>query len=311
MNMGFFSTIGNFVSGAISTVGRCIGGAIKTAVGSLAHVARTVGGSLGGIIGKAAGLLGRAASIVAGPLGPILGPIVTQIIIEVAARVIERIAQELGSIDKDDKVEEVGYRLEEAGALDDNGQLKHPEWKRPEDFDNLHDYYAYLKQMVPDESIDYGKMKQNRLRYVTVGTAGLTEGWSQRMGIAITDSFILTIGRANLRQGEITAIVNAFKGLGFSSVELEAFLRGNGLSISELNRIREAIISSYQALYPNKTTDDIRLRIQEWRRAVCDDAAVGEQYKDWIQDIQSQADQGLAPEDIDFHHEPSYTKDMK
>lgn len=305
--MGFFSAIGSFVSGAISAVGRCIGGAIKTAVGSLSHIARTAGGALGGIFGKAAGLLSRAASIVAGPLGPI----VTQIIIEVAARVIERIAQELGIIDKDDKVEEVGYRLEEAGALDDNGQLKHPEWKRPEDFDNLHDYYAYLKQMVPDESIDYGKMKQNRLRYVAVGTAGLSEGWSQRMGIAITDSFILAIGRANLRQGEITAIVNAFKGLGFSSVELEAFLRGNGLSISELNRIREAIISSYQALYPDKTADDIRLRIQEWRRAVCDDAAVGEQYKDWIQDIQNQADQGLAPEDIDFHHEPAYTKDMK
>lgn len=305
--MGFFSAIGSFVSGAISAVGRCIGGAIKTAVGSLSHIARTAGGALGGIFGKAAGLLSRAASIVAGPLGPI----VTQIIIEVAARVIERIAQELGIIDKDDKVEEVGYRLEEAGALDDNGQLKHPEWKRPEDFDNLHDYYAYLKQMVPDESIDYGKMKQNRLRYVAVGTAGLSEGWSQRMGIAITDSFILAIGRANLRQGEITAIVNAFKGLGFSSVELEAFLRGNGLSISELNRIREAIISSYQALYPDKTADDIRLRIQEWCRAVCDDAAVGEQYKDWIQDIQNQADQGLAPEDIDFHYEPAYTKDMK
>lgn len=236
-----------------------------------------------------------------------LGPIVAQIIIEAAAKVIAKIAKSLGIISEDDKVEEIGYRLEEACAIDEQGQLKHPDWKRLEDFDNLHDYYAYLKVMIPDEAIDYGKLKENRLRYLTVGTAGLTEGWGKVAGIEIPSDFIVTIGRANMTQGEVQAVVNAFKALGFTSVRFDDFLKAQGMSLDKINQLRDAVIAAYQEIYPDKTGDDVRMRIHEWRQALRDDQAVYETYKDRVDSVMDQADRGVAVEDIDFQSDSAYT----
>ena len=309
--MGFFSSlvggIGRAFTGAVRAIGSCVSGALKTAGRALAHVAGAIGGNLGKIFGAAVRVIGAVASIAIGPLGPVLGPIVAQIIIEAAAKVIAKIAKSLGIISEDDKVEEIGYRLEEACAIDEQGQLKHPDWKRLEDFDNLHDYYAYLKVMIPDEAIDYGKLKENRLRYLTVGTAGLTEGWGKVAGIEIPSDFIVTIGRANMTQGEVQAVVNAFKALGFTSVRFDDFLKAQGMSLDKINQLRDAVIAAYQEIYPDKTGDDVRMRIHEWRQALRDDQAVYETYKDRVDSVMDQADRGVSVEDIDFQSDSAYT----
>lgn len=313
--MGFFSSffggIGRALTGAVKTVGRCVGSVLSTAGRALAHVAGAIGGNLGKIFGAAVCVIGAVAAIAVGPLGPVLGPIVAQIIIEAAAKVIAKIAKSLGIIEADDKVEEIGYRLEEACAIDEQGQLKHPEWKRLEDFDNLHDYYAYLKVMIPDEAIDYGKLKQNRIRYTTVGAAALTDSWGKVAGIEIPDDFVVAIGRADLKQGEVQAVVNAFKSLGFTSVRFNDFLLAKGMAPDKINDLRDAIIAAYQEIYPDKTGDDIRMRIHEWRQAARDDTAVYNTYKDRVDSVAAQADRGVAVEDIDFQSDSAYTEGMR
>ncbi|WP_306539796.1 hypothetical protein [Megasphaera sp.] len=313
--MGFFSSlvggIGRAFTGAVRAIGSCVSGAFKTAGRALAHVAGAIGGNLGKIFGAAVRVIGAVAAIAVGPLGPVLGPIVAQIIIEAAAKVIAKIAKSLGIIEADDKVEEIGYRLEEACAIDEQGQLKHPEWKRLEDFDNLHDYYAYLKVMIPDEAIDYGKLKQNRIRYTTVGAAALTDSWGKVAGIEIPDDFVVAIGRADLKQGEVQAVVNAFKSLGFTSVRFNDFLLAKGMAPDKINDLRDAIIAAYQEIYPDKTGDDIRMRIHEWRQAARDDTAVYNTYKDRVDSVAAQADRGVAVEDIDFQSDSAYTEGMR
>ena len=313
--MGFFSSlvggIGRAFTGAGRAIGSCVSGAFKTAGRALAHVAGAIGGNLGKIFGAAVRVIGAVAAIAVGPLGPVLGPIVAQIIIEAAAKVIAKIAKSLGIIEADDKVEEIGYRLEEACAIDEQGQLKHPEWKRLEDFDNLHDYYAYLKVMIPDEAIDYGKLKQNRIRYTTVGAAALTDSWGKVAGIEIPDDFVVAIGRAYLKQGEVQAVVNAFKSLGFTSVRFNDFLLAKGMAPDKINDLRDAIIAAYQEIYPDKTGDDIRMRIHEWRQAARDDTAVYNTYKDRVDSVAAQADRGVAVEDIDFQSDSAYTEGMR
>lgn len=307
--MGIFGAIGRAISGAVSAVGRFVSGAVSSAGRLLSRMAGAIGGPLGSLLGAAVRVLGAVSAFAAGPLGPILGPILGQIIIEVAARIIAVIAKKLGIIKEDDKVEEIGYRLEEASAIDEMGNLKHPDWKRMEDFDNLRDYYAYLKVMIPDEAIDYGKLKENRLSYTAVGTMGLTAGWSKIAGIEIPSDFIVSIGRANMKQGEVQAVVNAFKTMGFTSVRFDDFLKAKGMRIDEINRLRDAVIAAYQAIYPDKTKDDVLLRLHEWRRAVSDDKVVYETYKAQVDSVKEQADRGVAVEDIDFHSDSSYTKD--
>ena len=313
--MGFFSSfvdsIGRAFTGAVRAIGSCVSGALKTAGRALAHVAGAIGGNLGKIFGAAVRVIGAVAAIAVGPLGPVLGPIGAQIIIEAAAKVIAKIAKSLGIIKEDDKVEEIGYRLEEACAIDEQGQLKHPEWKRLEDFDNLHDYYAYLKVMIPDEAIDYGKLKQNRIRYTTVGTAALTDSWGKVAGIEIPDDFVVAIGRTDLKQGEVQAVVNAFKSLGFTSVRFNDFLLAKGMAPDKINDLRDAIIAAYQEIYPDKTGDDIRMRIHEWRQAARDDTVVYNTYKDRVDSVAAQADRGVAVEDIDFQSDSAYTEGMR
>ena len=50
--------------------------------------------------------------------------------------------------------------MEEACAIDEQGYLKHADWQRMGDFDSVHDYYSYLKEMISDENIDRGKLKK-------------------------------------------------------------------------------------------------------------------------------------------------------
>lgn len=306
------SGIGKLASGLVRTAASVIKTGAELAVRGFKHIAGAIGGNAGKIFGAAARLLGAAISVVTtGPLGPILGPIVVQIIIEVAAQVVAKIAKSLGIIKEEDKVEEVGYRLEEACAVDEQGDLKHPDWKRMEDFDNMRDYYAYLKVMIPDEAIDYGKLKKNRLNYVALGTTGLTEGWGKIAGIQIPEDFILNIGQANLRQGEVQAVIDAFKALGFTSIRFKDFLTAKNLTMDEVDRLRDVLIAAYQDIYPDKSRADVLLRLHEWRQAVTDDRVVYETYKDRVDSVMDQADRGVAVEDIDFHSEPSYTKDMR
>ena len=284
--MGWLSSIGS----AISSVGRAIGGALSSVGGAIGRVFGAAGGMLGAIGTKALGLFGSLSAIVAGPLGPILGPVIIQIVIEVAARTIGKIAHKLGIIDKDEKVEEVGYRME-AAAL-------HEEWKTPEDFANMRDYYRYLKEMIPDEELDQQKIRENRLYYLGVGTAALTQGLEKQVEIVLPEDFVVEIGRNDMREAEIRAVIQAFKSLGRVSVDLHQFLRGV-LPGKDLESITKALVDSYQKIYPEQTEEAVFERINEWRRNSRDDSYMAEKvHGDRYMDYKKQADRGIAYQDI-------------
>ena len=110
-----------------------------------------------------------------------------------------------------------------------------------------------------------------------------------------------------MTQGEVQAVVNAFKALGFTSVRFDDFLKAQGMSLDKINQLRDAVIAAYQEIYPDKTGDDVRMRIHEWRQALRDDQAVYETYKDRVDSVMDQADRGVAVVDIDFQSDSAYT----
>lgn len=258
--MGFGSFISSVCSGigsAVGSIARGISSAISSTSRFISSFIGTAISAAGKIIGgKAGGLLNLAGSIITGPLGPILGPIVTQLVIKAVTKAIVFLAKELGVIQEKDKAEEVGYRLEEAN--------KHDDWKKQEDFASFREYYQYLKEQIPDEQIDVEKLSKNKLQYEVLGAVALTKGLEECYSIKMPESFLFEIGRSRMETNEIKAIVEAYKFLGFSSVQLSSYLKGN-LSPVESKRIFEAIIESMKKYYPMKSDKEIVERLNIMR----------------------------------------------
>lgn len=276
--MGIFGAIGGFISSVGSFVGSAIRGVCSVAVGAVKAVGSALSTLASGAVGlfksiatKAANFVGLVAKLPLGPLGPILGPILQKIIIYFVTKAIEKLAKKLGIIDDEDKAEEVGYRVEEAQSHDD--------WKKQEDFKSFEEYYAYLKEQIPDDKIDRRKLEENRDRYSILGTMELTSGIEERMEIKLPEDFLFEIGRSRMEQNEILAIVEAFKSLDSNTVYVSDYFKGK-LSRDENIKIEDALLASLRKYYPDKDDDYFYERLGVMRMASRDDTKLADVYSD-------------------------------
>jgi len=267
MDMGFLDIIGSALSAAAGSIGKVLG----SVGGALASFASRAVGVVGQIASKAGAFMNLLSSLPLGPLGPVIGTIIEQIALKVIAMSIEYLAKKLGIIDAEEKSEEVGYRVEEA--------QEHEDWKKQEDFPSFEEYYAYLKDQIPDAEIDYAKLKENRERYRVLGTMELTHGLEERMEIKLPEEFLFEIGRSRMEGVEVQAIVEAFKRLGYESVNLSDYLQGK-LERKESKQIEKALLSSMKKYYPDKAEDALYERLGVMRMASRDDAKLFDVYED-------------------------------
>lgn len=276
--MGLFGFIGSAISSACSFVGSAISGVCSVAVGAVKAVGSALSTLASGAVGlfksiaaKAANFVGLVAKLPLGPLGPILGPIIQKLVIYFVTKAIEKLAKKLGIIDDEDKAEEVGYRVEEAQAHDD--------WKKQEDFKSFEEYYAYLKEQIPDDKIDRRKLEENRDRYTILGAMELTSGVEERMEIKLPEDFLFEIGRSRMEQNEILAIVEAFKFLGSDTVYVSDYFKGK-LSRDENIKIEDALLVALRKYYPDKDDDYFYERLGVMRMASRDDTKLADVYSD-------------------------------
>ncbi len=268
MFIGIIGAIGSFLSAAATA----IGGAISTAITSLSSLATSASGFLKVIAGKSATFMKLLKPVPDGPLGPVFGPIINQLAIKAITKCVEFFAKKLGIIEEDDQAAEVGYRMEEAE--------QHEDWKKRSDFENMEDYNAYLKEMIPDEQINHKKFKENHTHYEALGVSALTEGIGEHVGIELTPELITEIGRACMEYEEVAAIVETFKELGYSTDVISDFLKGN-VSKEEGHRIEDALLANMQKYYPDKDEVALHERLGEMRVASRDDMYLADEiYKD-------------------------------
>ena len=289
--MGWFSSACSFVGSFVSGVCSAACSVVKSVGSSLVSFASKAIGIVGNLATKAAGFIGMVATLPLGPLGPIAGAILQQIVIHVASKMIEYLAKKLGIIEERDKVEEVGYRVEEA--------QEHDDWKRQEDFKSFEEYYAYLKEQIPDDKIDRKKLAANRTEYTILGMMELTNGLENRTGIKMPEEFLFEIGRSRMEPNEILAIVDAFKFLGSDTVFISDYLKGK-LTRAENIRIEDALLVSLRKYYPDKDDDYFHERLGVMRMASRDDMKLAEVYEDKLTDenIKRIEREGIIPEDL-------------
>ena len=271
--MDILSSLGNVISSTVSTVASGISRGLSALGGALSSFASSAVGIIGKIAAKAASFVGLLSTLPLGPLGPILGPIIGQIILKVVAKGIECLAKKLGIIKDKYEVEEVGYRIEEA--------QQHEEWKKQEDFNTFEEYYEYLKMQIPDEKIDYAKIKENRNRYMVIGTMELTKGVEEIKGIQLPEDFLFEIGRSRMETDEIRAIIDAFKEIGYASVMVSDYFKGK-LSRDESKRVEGALLANMKKYYPGKDDDTLYERLGVMRMASRNDSKLEDIYSDKI-----------------------------
>ena len=273
--MGFWSSVCSTVGSVVSGVCSAACSVVKTVGSALTTFASKAIGIVGSLATKAAGFIGMVATLPLGPLGPIAGAILQQIMIHLVSKTIEYIAKKLGIIEERDKVEEIGYRVEEA--------QEHDDWKRQEDFKSFEEYYAYLKEQIPDDKIDRKKLAANRTEYTVLGMMELTNGLENRMEIKMPEEFLFEIGRSRMESNEILAIVDAFKFLGSDTVFISDYLKGK-LTREENIKIEDALLVSLRKYYPDKDDDYFYERLGVMRMASRDDMELAEVYEDKLTD---------------------------
>ena len=269
--MGLLSSIVSGIGGALRAAASGIGKALSSVGSALSSFAGSAVGIVGQLASKASAFVGLLSSLPLGPLGPVIGPIVAQLVFKVVVKGVEYVAKKLGIIDEEESAEEVGYRVEEAE--------QHEDWAKQEDFSSFEEYYAYLKEQIPDADIDYAKLKENRDRYMALGMVELTKGVEEHMDIVLPKEFLFEIGRCRMEGAEIQAIVEAFKTLGYESVNLTSYLKGK-MPREESRQLEDALLSNMKKYYPEKDEDVLYERLGTMRAASRDDEKLASVYKD-------------------------------
>lgn len=259
------SGVRSFASGVASTIKSVGSAVVKFAGSAISEFGKFIGG-------KAGGFLGLVGGLVSGPLGGILGPIIGQLIIKAVVKAIEKLAKMLGIIKEEDKTEELGYRIEEANKEEN----KH--WKQKDDFDTLAEYYDYLKKQIPDDKIDYDKLKRNKDYYTVLGMAAEAAGIEQELHITLPPAFLFEAGKSRMEPEEIRAFADAFRTLGYDSIEVLDYFKGR-MAPGEAKRITEAIIESLKTYCKDKTENQLYARLGEMQAIARDDNKLKDVYE--------------------------------
>ena len=283
--------LGSLISGACSAVGSAISGACSIVGGAISGVCSVAGSALSRVfssatslcskiastvLGKGAmALLGKVGSLVLGPLGPVLGPIVAELILR---KVIEIVVKALSGT-KEQDVDKMGYRLEEANKRENK------DWKRPEDFNDFDEYYEYLKQQIPDEKIDKEKLAKDRQFYETVGISALSQEIGKKYGIETPVEFFFDAARCYMEENEVQAFIMAYKELGYETLTASDYLQGK-VTPEERKNIRNALLDSLKSLYPKENELVLKTRLFEMEKCSQDDLYMANKYyKKQLEDI--------------------------
>ncbi|WP_295916933.1 hypothetical protein [uncultured Anaerovibrio sp.] len=289
--MGFFSAIGGAISSFCSGVGRAVssgiravGNAISTTINGAKKALETVVSVakpfLGGLAKKAVNFLAGTLKIIAGPLGPVISPPLIDIIIKVVTLVISVLAEKNEVVEKNEKPEEIGYRLQEAE------KEEHKAWKQREDFKTFKEYYQYLKEQIPE--INQEKLEERREFYSMLGTQAEVRALEEKFGLRIPEAALLEVGRAAMTAKEVQVFMQVFRNLGYRELLISDYLKGS-LPGSELERITAALLDALQLYFPDKKVDELQRRLVSMQRISADDKILPAVYKDELREIYGDA----------------------
>lgn len=221
--MGLFGAIGSAISAAASSISSAIGGAIGSMTSSILSIT--------------------------GPLVNIKMAIET---IAVVAKVIVIIAEELGILDKDVNMEELGAKAAQ------------PDTKKSTEFESAEAYIEYLKNEVKlDQERFQGLSEEEKLACQAAGLSIMTKGVEEKMGVQIPVEFLQIIGQLKMTPQEVKAFMESFRENHIDSMKTMAdYLSGKNMGESG-STVNQAMADAMKAINPKANEDNIQDKIAD------------------------------------------------
>ena len=215
-----------WLSSACSFVGSCVSGACS-------------------VIGSAVSSIGSAVASVATTIAS-LG-------VELAGKVgegIKAVAISLGILKPEENLEELG----EKAMLSD---------KKPEDFDSINEYIDHLRQNVTVDKEKFEKLDDKELLARSAIGASITlKGINEKLDTAITPEFMAEVAKQELAADQIVGTIKAYKENDLKTGDYGLYLNDE-LSIDESDKHSSALVSAYQKLEPELTTEQIEDKVMD------------------------------------------------
>ncbi len=241
----------------IKSVGIALVSGISSAVSIVSSFSKEAISVVGETIGRFALDAVKMLNILSIVLPPHL-QILVMLTVEVISTVSSALAKMLGITKKEEKSEEVGYRMDEA--------VRHDDWQQREDFESFQAYYDYLKQQIPDDAIDQEKLERDKIAYTILGSSTLYHEIGGHVKIELPVEFFVGIGLAKMTAEETNAMIEVFKKEGIEGQGIVDFLEGRML-FSEEQRIRNDMETAFQKLYPKKSQQEVQDRLDDIQAA--------------------------------------------
>lgn len=175
--------------------------------------------------------------------------------LEVICAVIDAIAEALGLKDEEEKPEEIGMKAEEAEK----------QGITPENFDSYEEYINHLRENI---DIDKSKLenlsKEEKLKYMSVGSFILVKGIEEKENFEIPGEFVAEIGKQNLSAEEVKEYIRTFKTNDLQLKDFTTYLNGT-LDNNKYAKVGNAIEEGIKSLNPDMSEDEIDQKIDEMR----------------------------------------------
>jgi hypothetical protein len=189
-------------------------------------------------------------------IGSAVASVATAIVslgVELAGKVgeaIKAVGISLGILNPGEDLEELG----EKAMLSD---------KKPEDFDSINEYIDHLRHNVTLDKEKFEKLDDKELLARSAIGASITlKGINEKLGTAITPVFMAEVAKQELAADQIVSTIKAYKEKGLKTDDYGLYLNDE-LSIDESDKHSDALVSAYQKLDPELTTEQIEDKVMD------------------------------------------------
>lgn len=211
-----------------------------------------LGDFLSSCVSAARSVIGSAVS----SIGSVATSVATSIVslgVELAGKVgdaIKAVAVSLGILKPEENLEELG----EKAMLSD---------KKPEDFDSINEYIDHLRDNVPLDKEKFEKLDdKDLLARSAIGASITLKGINEKLDTVVSPEFMAEVAKQDLAADQIVGTIKAYKENGLKTADYGLYLNDE-LDLDESDKHSDALVSAYQKLEPELTTEQIEDKVMD------------------------------------------------
>ncbi len=273
------SAVGSIASGVCSAIGSAagaIGSFASSCISGVVSAACSVGSSFLSGIASAAGSFVSGLATVVGELAPAVGNLLLGLGFQFVGKVVSALAKMLGITEKEEKPDELGYRIKEAQA--------HKDWKQREDFDTFEDWNKYLKEKIPE--VPSEEINKNWWEYQAIGMGCIYNEINANTEMELPPEFALLIMGNKISKDDAMLILETFQKEGLKGKDIIEYFQKEW-TIAATEAMREKLLDAFIEFYPDTSREELGARLDAISTSPSPDVVLKQYKEDFLDTVQN------------------------